>query len=120
MGVPSSSSTYHRAVEHVRRVRGRRGGGATRQAQSGAPSSRRSPWRIGLATWIAAAAFWAVCFAAPLYSGLHTRAALARPPSVAASDVPDRDPVAALLRNQLLHGLTVTLAARVPARGGTA
>jgi WD40 repeat protein len=73
-----------------------------------------------VALWIAAATLWTVCWAAPLYTGLHVRAALARPRPIVASDDPIRDPVTSLLRTWLLHGLTVTPVGRVGAPGGTA
>ena len=91
----TSSSTYHQVVEHVRQVRARRRSGAAQQALSRAG---RRPWRRDVALWIAATTLWTVCWAAPLSTGLHVRAALARPRSIVAADVPRRDPVTALLR----------------------
>jgi WD40 repeat protein len=73
-----------------------------------------------VALWIAATTLWTVCWAAPLSTGLHVRVELARPRSIVASDVPRRDPVTALLRIWLLHGLSLTPVAHVPASRGTA
>src|SRR5919201_1066811 len=108
----SSGSGYHQVVERVRQVRARYGHRAPGVAPRVAPSRRsRSQWSVVVAVWVLSSA-------APLLVSLHLRAALARPTSSTIGP-PARPPGVSLLRDWLLHGLTVAPVAHLSAAVGT-
>src|SRR5919201_1720044 len=108
----SSGSGYHQVVERVRQVRARFGDRAARAAPRVVPPPRRrSQWSVVLAVWV-------LSFAAPLLVSLHLRAALARDAPLLV-DAPARPPVASLVRDLLLRGLTMAPLARLSAAAGT-
>src|SRR5919198_6558872 len=107
----SSGSGYHQVVERVRQVRARSGHRAPGAAPRVAPSRRRRrQWGIVMAAWV-------LCFAAPLLVSLHLRGGLARHVPIRV-DAPARPPVASLVRDWLLYGLTVAPVARLSAAAG--
>jgi WD domain, G-beta repeat len=108
----NSGSGYHQVVERVRQVRARYGARAPGAApRVASPRWSRSQWSVVLAVWV-------LSFAAPLFVSLHLRAARARhAPTLV--DAPARPPVASLVRDLLLRGLTVAPLARLAAAAGT-